>query len=80
MVSDKIAITGAALTKPPNDGTINGADTNRSIGHTSDREGSGRAVCTKKGENELKERGKKVNKCIETNKRCLVQPAVTVVF
>lgn len=31
-----MAITSSVLTKVPNDGTIKGADTNRSIGYTTD--------------------------------------------
>lgn len=32
-----MAITAGALTKAPGDGTIKGADANRSIGHAGDR-------------------------------------------
>lgn len=87
-----MAITSSALTQVPNDGTIKGADTNRSIGYTTDtwRNESknknlyARQRATQKKKKERKkgraEKRKRCKKHTQTNEPCFVQAAVTVVF
>lgn len=80
-----MAIMSSGLTKLPNDGTIRGADTNRSIGYITDRWRNG-GVFTQGGRQQknkkegVKQKRNEVNKSTQTNKPCFVQPAVTAGF
>lgn len=80
-----MAITSSVLTNLPNNGTIKGADTNRSIRHTTDRlKNEEEKKISTQGNGQKQEGGKTeekiVSRNIQTNKSRSVRAAVTVVF